>query len=386
MVSEQAFPATASVLVMGGGVIGLSTAYHLARAGVRDVVVVETNQLGSGSTCKAAGGVRAMFSDEINVVLGKHSLDTFERFGELFDQEIDLHQVGYLFLLDNDDDVADFERTVQLQQSLGIDARMIEPQEARRRSPLIDITGVKAAAFTPRDGHCTPESVVLGYARAARRAGVRILTSCEVTGADVIDGRIRAVSTTKGRIETDTVVCATGAWSGKVAQLFGVALPVTPMRRQILVTEPMSGLAPDTPFTIDFSSSLYFHNEGPGLLLGMSDKTETEGFKLHRGDEWLPGLFEAIERRAPSLAEVGMASGWAGLYEMTPDHNGLVGQAQELPGFYYCTGFSGHGFLLGPALGEVMRDLMRGDQPMVDISCFDVARFAHSTRPEKNIV
>ncbi|MBC9955622.1 FAD-binding oxidoreductase [Yimella sp. cx-51] len=371
---------------MGGGVIGLSTAYHLAKAGVRDVVVVETNQLGSGSTCKAAGGVRAMFSDEINVIMGKHSLDVFERFGELFDQEIDLHQVGYLFLLDNDEDVADFERTVQLQQSLGIEAHMIDPTEAKRRSPLIDITGIKAAAFSPRDGHCTPESVVLGYARAARKAGVRIITGCEVTGAEVSGGRIRVVETSRGRIEADTVVCATGAWSGKVAGLFGVDLPVTPMRRQILVTEPMTGLPSDTPFTIDFATSLYFHNEGPGLLLGMSDKNETEGFKLNRGEEWLPGLFDAIERRAPSLAEVGMASGWAGLYEMTPDHNGLVGQADDLPGFYYCTGFSGHGFLLGPALGEVMRDLIRGDQPMVDISCFDVARFAHATRPEKNIV
>lgn len=383
--SESA-PTHASVVVIGGGVIGLSTAYHLARSGMRDVVLVETNQLGSGSTSKAAGGVRAMFSDEVNILLGKHSLDIFERFGALFDQEIDLHQVGYLFLLERDDDVADFERTVALQQSLGVDCRMIDPAEAQRRSPLINIDGVKAATFSPRDGHCTPESVVLGYARAARRAGVQLLTGCEVTGAQVSGGRITSVHTTAGNIATERVVCAAGAWSGKVADYFGVDLPVSPVRRQILVTEAVPGLASDTPFTIDFSTSFYFHNEGPGLLIGMSDPDEPQSFNLNRGEEWLPRLIEVIERRAPSIAEIGMTSGWAGLYEQTPDHNGLIGEAADLPGFFYCTGFSGHGFLLGPALGEVMCALLAGNRPLVDVSSLDVRRFATASRPEKNIV
>ena len=157
--------------------------------------------------------------------------------------------------------------------------------------------------------------------------------------------------------------------------------------RDSLTTEPMPGLDPRTPFTIDFSTSLYFHGEGPGLLIGMSDPDERPGFSLGRSDDWLPRLAGAIERRAPSLADVGVAGGWAGLYEMTPDHNALVGEAHEVSRFLYATGFSGHGFLMGPAIGEVMRDLYLGAQPVVDVSGLDARRFADSAvRPELNIV
>ena len=169
--------------------------------------------------------------------------------------------------------------------------------------------------------------------------------------------------------------------------MVGVDLPVVPLRRQILTTEPVAGLDPRTPFTIDFSTSFYFHSEGPGLLLGMSDPEETPGFKLGRSDDWLPRLSEAIERRAPAIAEVGIAGGWAGLYEMTPDHNGLVGEAPQVSRFLYATGFSGHGFLMGPAIGEVMRDLYLGTTPVVDVSGLDAGRFQdHAVRPELNIV
>ena len=198
---------------------------------------------------------------------------------------------------------------------------------------------------------------------------------------------ITAVETSRGTIATDTVVCAAGAWARQIGDLVGVALPVEPLRRQILTTEPMPGLDPRTPFTIDFSTSLYFHSEGPGLLIGMSDPDEEPGFKLSRSDDWLPRLGDAIEHRAPRLAEVGIAGGWAGLYEMTPDHNALVGEATEVSRFLYATGFSGHGFLMGPAIGEVMRDLYLGNQPVVDVSGLDARRFADSAiRPELNIV
>lgn len=380
-------PSDASVVIIGGGVMGLSTAYHLALAGVRDVVLVEQAELGSGSTCKAAGGVRAQFSDAVNVELGRRSLETFEKFKREFDQEIDLHQVGYLFLLDHPEQVAVFEQNVAMQNELGVDSRMIDVAEAKRLSPLIETDGLLAAAWSPNDGHCTPESVVLGYARAARRAGARLVRGCSVTGIATDGTTIAAVQTTHGTIRTDTVICAAGAWSQQIGQLAGVHLPVEPVRRQILTTEPMPGLDPRTPFTIDFATSLYFHSEGPGLLLGMSDPDEEPGFKLGRSDDWLPRLGEAIERRAPRIAEVGIASGWAGLYEMTPDHNALVGEAPDVSRFLYATGFSGHGFLMGPAIGEVMRDLYLGDPPVVDVSGLDVRRFADSTiRPELNIV
>jgi sarcosine oxidase, subunit beta len=375
------------VVIVGGGVMGLSTAYHLAEAGVRDVVLVERGELGSGSTCKAAGGVRAQFSDVVNIELGLRSLHTFERFEDAFGEQIDLHQVGYLFLLDRPEDVEAFERNVALQNEVGVPSRMLEVREARSLSPLIRTDGLLAAAYSPTDGHCTPESVVAGYARAARRAGALLVRGCAVTGIGSSGGVVTEVVTEHGTIATDTVICAAGAWSRDLGAMAGVDLPVEPLRRQIVTTEAIPGLDPDTPFTIDFTSSLYFHGEGEGLLLGMSDPQETPGFKLGRSDEWLLGLGEAVERRAPALAEVGIAGGWAGLYEMTPDHNALVGEAEAVSRFLYATGFSGHGFLMGPAVGEVVRDLYLGRPPGVDVSSLTAARFASTgPRPELNIV
>jgi sarcosine oxidase, subunit beta len=380
-------PSSASIVIIGGGVVGLSSAYHLARRGIRDIVVLDRDALGAGSTSKAAGGVRAQFSDPVNITLGARSLETFRDFPALFGQEIDFHQVGYLFLLSSPEAVTAFEANVALQNGLGVPSRMITAGEAGRLSPLISTEGLLAAAYSPADGHCTPEAVVLGYASAARRNGVTLVPYCAATGIDVRDGRVVAVRTEGGTIRTDTVICAAGAWSADVGSWVGVDLPVTPLRRQILVTEPVPDLDPHTPFTIDFDTSFYFHGEGRGLLLGMSDPEEAPGFELTRSDAWLPRLGEAIERRAPAVAEIGIASGWAGLYEMTPDHNALIGRADSVESFLYATGFSGHGFLMGPAVGEVMRDLYLGEQTFADVSGLSAGRFADAVaRPELNIV
>jgi len=375
------------VVIIGGGIMGVSTAYQLAAAGVVGVVLVERDVLGSGSTSKAAGGVRAQFSDPVNIQLGLRSLRTFETFAEQFGQEIDLHQVGYLFLLDSPGQVRSFERAVEIQNELGVPSRMISPTEAAQLSPLITTDGLLAAAFSPTDGHCTPESVVLGYATAARRLGARLVPHCPVSGIATAGGRVTAVITERGSVRTGTVICAAGPWSRQVGEWAGVPLPVTPLRRQILVTEPIPGLDPHTPFTIDFGASFYFHREGPGLLLGMSDPGETPGFKLNRSDAWLPALGEVMQRRAPALMSAGIKTGWAGLYEVTPDHNALIGEAATVSRFLYATGFSGHGFLMGPAVGEVLRDLYLGRQPFLDVGGLSADRFAASSpRPERSIV
>ena len=380
-------PASASVVVVGGGVMGVSTAFHLAEAGVRDVLLLDSGPLGGGSTCRAAGGVRAMFSDEVNVELGKRSLEAFARFGEHPGQEIDLHRVGYLFLLDRPEHVEAMTEAVALQNALGVPSRMIDPQEAQRRSPLISTEGLLAAAWSPTDGHCTPESVVLGYATGARRLGAQLVPHCPVTDVLVRDGTVTGVATDRGTVRTDTVVCVAGPWSRSVAGMAGVDLPVTPLRRQVVLTEPVPDLPPDLPMTIDFATSFYFHREGRGLLLGMSDPDEQPGFRLERSDAWLPRLAEAVERRAPGLLDTGLTGGWAGLYEVTPDANALVGEAAGVSRFLYATGFSGHGFLMGPAIGEVVRDLVLGREPFVDVSAFDAQRFAQGTpRPERALV
>jgi sarcosine oxidase subunit beta len=384
---NRALPERASVVVIGGGVIGVSTAFHLAEAGVDDVLLLDGASFGSGSTCKAAGGVRAMFSDEVNIALGKRSLDAFARFGERPGQEIDLHRVGYLFLLDRPEHVQAMTEAVELQNALGVPSRMISPEEARQHSPLISTEGLLAAAWSPTDGHCTPESVVLGYATGARRLGATLLPGYAVTGIRVEDGAVTGVVTAAGTVATDTVVCAAGPWSQQVASMAGVDLPVTPLRRQIVITEPVPDLPPATPMTIDFSTSFYFHGEGRGVLMGMSDPDEVPGFHLDRSEAWLPRVAEAVERRAPALSDTGLHSGWAGLYEMTPDHNALIGEAHDVGRFLYATGFSGHGFLMGPAVGEVVRDMVLRRQPPVDVKALSADRLLTSSlRPEVNVV
>ncbi|MFK0158525.1 NAD(P)/FAD-dependent oxidoreductase [Streptomyces sp. NPDC090499] len=377
----------AQVVIIGGGVMGTSIACHLARAGVRDVVLVERDELAAGSTSKAAGGVRAQFSDELNIQLGARSLEAFARFGEETGYDIGLHRVGYLFLLSTPEEVASFEAGVRLQNHLGVPSRMLTPKEAARLSPLITTDGLLAAAYSPDDGHCTPESVVHGYAAAARAHGARVLRHTEVTGIERDGGYLTAVHTTLGRIATDTVICAAGAWSRAVGAMAGVDLPVQPLRRQIAVTEPVPGLPPTLPMTIDFTTSLYFHAEGPGLLLGMSDPDERPGFATDTHDRWIPRLYAAMERRAPALLDLRRTGGWAGLYENTPDHNALIGEAPSVSRFLYATGFSGHGFLQAPAVGEVVRDLYLGRAPFLDVGPLGAGRFAaDAPRPEANLV
>lgn len=377
----------ARVVIVGGGVMGTSIAYHLARAGVRDVVLVERDELAAGSTSKAAGGVRAQFSDELNIQLGARSLEAFGRFAEEIGQDIGLHRVGYLFLLSTPEEVASFEAGVRLQNSLGVPSRMLTPQEARRLSPLITTDGLLAAAYSPDDGHCTPETVVHGYAAAARAHGARILRHTELTGIELHGDTVTAVSTNLGRIATDTVICAAGAWSRAVGAMVGVDLPVQPLRRQIAVTEPVPGLPPTLPMTIDFTTSLYFHAEGPGLLLGMSDPDEKPGFATDTHDRWIPRLYEAMQQRAPALLDLRRTGTWAGLYENTPDHNALIGEAPSVSRFLYATGFSGHGFLQGPAVGEIVRDLYLGRVPFLDVRPLSAGRFAaDAPRPEANLV
>ena len=386
MTRLDALPGSASVVIVGGGVIGTSIAFHLAEAGV-DVVLLEREQLGSGSTCRAAGGVRAQFSDALNIEIAQRSLRAFRDFARRPGWEIDFKQVGYLFVLSSEADVAEFERNVRLQNDYGVPSRILSPAQARELCPLLAGDDILAAAFSPEDGHLTPEAVVQGYAYGARALGAHIRVGCEVLEIGSSGGEITEVITTHGAIRTGTVVCAAGAWSRSCGEMVGVELPVTPLRRQVLFTEPISDLSPHLPMTIDFASSFYFHREGPGVLLGMSDPDEKPGFVTETSDDWIPRLIEIASRRAPCIADAGIRGGWAGLYEMTPDHNAIIGEAAGVSRFLYATGFSGHGFLQGPAVGEVVRDLVLERPPPVDVGPLGVERFdAAALRPEYNVV
>jgi sarcosine oxidase subunit beta len=328
----------------------------------------------------------------VNIALGWRSLSAFEDFPNRPGQQIDLHQTGYLFLVTDPEDLAAHQESVALQNRMGVPSRMLTADEAAQLSPGVVTDDVLAATFHARDGYCAPESVVLGYATGARAHGATVRTGVTVEGIESSGGDITAVRTSAGAIRTSTVVCAAGAWSAPLAASVGVDLPVAPLRRQILVTEPLSAelekvLPRSMPFTIDATTTFYLHREGPSVLLGMSYQGETPGEKLSYSEAWLPDLMEAVERRCPILGEVGMAQRWAGLYEVTPDHNAMIGEASTVSRFLYATGFSGHGFLQGPAVGEVVRDLYLGRTPVVDVAELSATRFdAGAPRSELNIV
>ena len=379
-------PDSAEVVVIGGGVMGASAAFHLAEAGV-GVVLVERDQLASGSTSKAAGGVRAQFSDELNIRIAMRSLAAFEAFGTRPGADIGLHQNGYLFLFTNPADVASAEKDVALQQSLGVPSVMLTAARAAELSPFVNVSDVLAASYCPIDGHCTPESVVLGYAAGARGFGARILTNTSVTGIEMAGSTIEGVHTSAGFIATSTVICTAGAWSPAIGDMVGIDIPVSPVRRPIWFTEPMPNVPKNCPMTIDFSTGFYFHPEGPGLLFGMADRDQPAGFEHEIKADWLERVSEEIARRAPALLDVGVAGGWTGFYEVTPDHNALIGESIGVNRFLYATGFSGHGFLQGPAVGELLRDFVLGHEPFVDVSGLALERFAHGgSRPELRIV
>jgi sarcosine oxidase, subunit beta len=378
---------SAEVVIIGGGVMGASTAFHLAEAGCTGVVLVEADQLACGSTSKSAGGVRLQFSDEINIELAKRSIDAFEAFPDRPGADIEFKQVGYLFLLTEEQHVAEFTENVALQNAMGVPSRMLTPLEAKQLSPLIDVDDVLAASFCQRDGHVNPEMVVHGYASAARALGARVVQQCPVTGIDLDGDRIVAVQTTRGPIRTNTVVCAAGAWSDRIAAMAGATLPVVPVSRPIWYTEPMPGRPAQVPMTIDFATGFYFHAEGEGLLFGMADPDQPAGFDARTRSDWLERTADVVARRAPAILDVGVAGGWDGFYETTPDHNALSGEFTSPSRFLYTTGFSGHGFQLGPAVGEVMRDLVLGHTPVVDVSAFSADRFERGlARAERNIV
>jgi sarcosine oxidase subunit beta len=271
--------------------MGASAAFHLAEAGV-DVCLVERAELASGSTSRAAGGIRAQFSDPLNVALGLRSIEAYERFALRPGAEIDLRQVGYLFLLDREEDVEVFERSVALQNELGVPSRFVDLDEVRRLCPPVGLDGVLAATFSPSDGHASPEAVVQGYAAGARKHGAAVVTGCAVTAIKAEADEIVGVGTERGRIETGTVVCAAGVWSPELARSIGVELPVQPVLREVGYTGPAK-IQGAIPLTIDFSTGFYFHREGPGLLFGMADPDQPPGFDEPTDPAWLDRVTEA---------------------------------------------------------------------------------------------
>jgi sarcosine oxidase subunit beta len=268
-----------------------------------------------------------------------------------------------------------FQRNVKLQHKLGVQTEWLSGDEVRHRLPLMRFDDALAGTFNPKDGLVDPNSVVMGYIGAAQRMGVKALTSVEVTGLMVESGRLIGVQTSLGWVASPLVVNAAGPWAGLIARMVGVTVPLEPLRRQMLTTTPLPELPADFPFVIDFAQSLYFHREGQGLLTGMSNANEKPGFDQNVDDAFELVNMEAAIARMPLLEKAGLASHWAGLYEVTPDAHPIYGPT-PVEGFYIVTGFSGHGFMHGPVSGKLMAEIiLDGKSRTVDVSMLDLERF-----------
>lgn len=370
-------PHTADVVIIGGGVMGASTAYHLANRGCTNIVLLEREPFfGAGATGKNAGGIRHQFATEINIRLSLKSIAMLERFEEEPGYPIDLRFCGYLFLLTRQEDVEAFQRHVALQHRLGVMTEWLTHDEVARRLPQVRTDDVLAGTFYSRDGLADPAGVTQGYINGARRLGAKPFTEVEVTGIVVEGGRVRGVRTSQGDIATPVVVNAAGPWAALVGRMAGVDIPVQPVRRQILVTTPLPEIPPDFPFVIDFAQSLYFHREGEGLLTGMSNPDERPGFDQSVDPAWELVHLEAAIQRLPLLERAGKAAAWAGLYEVSPDAHPILGRVAELEGFYCINGFSGHGFMHGPIAGLLLaEEILDGAAHTLDIAPLRPDRF-----------
>ena len=369
-------PTKADIVIIGGGVMGASTAYHLAARGCKNVLLLEKEEFfGQGATGRCAGGVRYQFATEANIRLSLESLPMLERFEDEIGQAIDYRKCGYLFLLTQQKDIAAFEQNVALQRSLGVNTEWLSGDEIRYRLPLMRLEDVSAGTYHAKDGLVDPNSVVMGYINAAQRSGVRAQNNINVTGIKVQNGQVRAVETTSGIVSTPVVVNTAGPWAGLVGQMAGVDIPITPLRRQMLTTSPLPEIPADFPFVLDFAQSLYFHREGEGLLTGMSNPGEKPAFDQNVDPAWELVHLEAAIKRLPVLEKAGLVSHWAGLYEVTADAHPIYGKT-PVQGFYICAGFSGHGFMHGPISGKIMSEIIiDGNAHTLDISMLDLARF-----------
>ena len=387
---------TADAVIIGGGCMGASVAYHLARLGVtRSVLLEREAALGTGSTGRNAGGVRHQFSSEANVRLSIESIRLIRRFAEEVGGDVDFHQHGYLFLLGSSESVARFETQAAMQRRLGVPVELLSPADAAALAPGLCIDGILAASFCAEDGIADPHGVTQGFASAARRLGVEIRCGVEATGIDVGNGRVAAVRTTAGAIVSPIVVNAAGPYAGRVGEMAGVDVPVAPQRRHIFIAEPSERGAwartpPPVPdsriMVIDFDTTFYFHREGPGVLFGMADPDDRSAFDLTVNWGVLERIHDVALRRLPALADAGIAHAWAGLYEMSPDGMPFIGPDPRLPGLFHIAGFSGHGFQHSPAAGRVLADLITGRDPGLDVSPFSISRLGGGATAGERIV
>lgn len=378
---------TADAAIVGAGIMGCAIAHELAERGMTNILVLEKDAIGRGATADAAGGIRQQFSTETNIRLATHSVRIWETFEERFGRDIGLKQQGYLFLLTEPDQEPVFRRNLALQQTLGVPTRWVTPAEIADLNPHVLLDDVIGGTFCPEDGWVDTSGATMGYAEAARRRGVEIAEETPVTGICIEAGRVTGVETAQGAVATPLVILCAGPYTRLVGEMAGVDLPVSPYRRMSFITEPFDRLPASLPMTIEFATGLYFHPESRGFLFGMGNPEEPSSFDKTVDEAWMLATVERLVSRAPVFEEANVRRGWAGFYEITPDDNPLLGWVGEPEGLAVAAGFSGHGFMQGPAIGACIAELvLEGAARTVDIAPFRPSRFREGALAQEHNV
>lgn len=368
---------SADVVIIGGGISGCSIAYNLARKGVKKIVVVEKDYLASGSTGRCGAGIRMQWGTERNCLLSKMSVEFYETANQELEYEYDIEfkQGGYLIVAATEKEVNQFKKNIKLQNRLGIPSVYLSPKEAKEIIPYIDETKILGATFCPKDGHLNPFHTTQAYANAAKRLGAEIMTYTTVTGIEVEGGRIKGVNTDKGYISTPVVVNTAGGYSRKIGEMAGVDIPVYPQRHQILVTEPVEPL--QGPMYMGFYLNIYCQQTPHGsFIMGRGDANEPKDFRTTSSWQFMEEMAKSCCNLLPLLRKLSVIRQWSGMYCMTRDAHPIYGAAREVEGFYMACGFSGHGFMLGPATGLLMAQTILGEPTSIPIDNLDKDRFS----------
>ena len=382
---------TADVVIIGGGIVGSSIAYHLTNAGCSNVSIVEREpQQGMGSTAKSMGGVRAQFATPINIRMSLYSIDLFSRFEEVTGHTAGYKPHGYLFVATNDRHLDYLKTNLRQQLACGVkNAEMVTREDIQKTVPQLIADDVVGGSFCPTDGFVDPYSVMTGFAKRARERGARVWLDTEVTGIDVQNSKVAGVQTSRGYISAPAVVNAAGPWAAGVATLAGVHLPVQPLRRQIVKTEPFEQLSSALPMVIDMSSGFHFRPEGSSFLLAWPDPDQTYGFRTDFDYGFIEKILTRAVNRVPVFAdvEVNPRRCWAGMYEMTPDHHAIIGRAPGVDGMFLANGFSGHGVMHSPATGKIVSELIvDGKSSFADAPMLRAERFVEGNLLEETAV
>lgn len=384
-------PQSADVVIIGAGIVGSSIAYHLTEAGVKNVLVIEREtRQGLGSTGKSMGGVRAQFATDVNIQMSLYSIPFLSRFEEATGHPSGYKPHGYLFMATSEPHMNYLRDNYARQTALGLkDIEWLRPDDIRKVLPQLRSDDIIGGTLCRTDGFVDPNSVMTGFMARASEQGATLLRGTEVTGIDVDHGEIVGVKTTNGSVATRTVVNAAGPWAAAVARMAGADLPVEPLRRMLVPTEPFPGLPEHLPMIIDMSTTWHFRQEGLGLIMAWNDPEQQPGFRTDFDPAFIEKILTYAANRVPSFVNLAVNPRrcWAGMYEMSPDHHSILGPAPGVRGLFFANGFSGHGVMHSPATGRILSDLiLHGKTDIIDADTLSVRRFAEGRAIEETAV